>query len=309
MAASGKVQKLKFDQVVEAVCEPLGSWSAGFDRNYAGPIIREDLAKQIVEISMEDDGSRQSYHRAMRMAENTANIFDAEPRPTGGLVPSLGLLIFLRRLTRGLREIEFSGSERLALAAPGLRSEGSPRFQLHDLTSLGSDAVAEQMANMLARRNDDGSSVLLASGDSGSEVVKHSRRLIGLSYALEIVAEISSLVATGIHGGNPITAFVVGERRPEIAESLRKPHCEHSRSLAEAISTNCSAKSCVRVPGSAIGHLGIEEQVAEAAEDRENNDRQRPYSPLSNLTAPFTMIAKSLEGATAKALLRVAREF
>ena len=302
MAESGTVREVDFERVLDAACQPLKPGEPGTDRGRADQIARWGMLKKIVDLSMDDDNSRRQYHRAMRVAENASGVIDTSADPGEGLFPSAGFLIFLRRLTRDAQEMEFGGSDRLAVAGPTLRGRGTSSLQLFDLTTATYDTVADRAANILSRRAESGMSVLLVAGTGRDEGVAALRQSVGLTYALEIVAGISPHVVSGRHDANPVVAFVVGERRPEISDSLpvaalRTFKVEGRGDLDELYIELLRSRRRIRE-----WHLDIEEDSARTVEEREDNDRQRPYVALSKASHPFTMIAKSLEGATAKAL-------
>ena len=292
--------------VAEAACEPLGGGDPTLDGTVVRNTLRIELLRQLVATVVEDGGSRKSYHRAMRLAEHTVEAV-AESEKIGGLCPTPNFLVFLRRLTLGAAEFEFSGNSRLEIATPALRAEGQPTHQLMDLTEAGAGS-AERAANALANRKADGLSILLVAGAASEKNAKSVRDALGRSYAFESVAEISSQVASGTIGGSPTVAFFVGERRPKTEVSLP----EAARRTRYVVVLNDLDKLHTEMIRSrrriAEWHRDMAGEVTADNEIAENT-RQRPYVALSRVAPPVTMIPKSLEGATAKALNRAAQKF
>ncbi len=309
MAESGMVGEEDFERVLEAACQPLESGEPGVDRTPADRLARLEMLSKIVNLSMDDENSRRQYHHAMRVAENASAVIDSSEGHGEGLFPSSGFLIFLRRLTRDSEEMEFGGNERLAVAGPTLRGGSNPSLQLFDLTAANADSVVERAANILSRRAGEGQSVLLVSGTQRDKGVAAVRQSVGMAYAFEVVAELSPHVVSGRHDADPVVAFVVGERRPQPSDSLpvaalRTFKTESRGDLDSLYIELLRSRRRIRE-----WHDDIEQERARATQEREDNERQRPYVALSSASPPFTMIAKSLEGATAKALRRVEREF
>ncbi len=307
MAERGAVGKDALASVAAAACEPFGGGEPSLNPRSAEETLRSELLRQLVAAVVEKGGSRDSYHRAMKLAEHAAEAV-REPEDIAGLTPTPGFLVFLRRLTLRASEIEFSGNSRLELAAPALRSEGAASHQLLDLTTAAPGGAAERAANALAGRNGKGNSILLVEGSAEGDDAAAVRQAAGRAYALEAVAEISQEVATGAHGSPPVTAFIVGERRPRPEESLP----EAARRTFKVEIWNDLDKLHTELLRTrrriAEWHRGIGEGAAGEADFGENA-RQRPYVPLSRASASVTMIPKSLEGATARALRRAAAEF
>ncbi len=306
MADRGAIGSDALKSVAKAACEPFAESDDSLNPVAAAKALRAELLRQIVGIVVEDSGSRENYHRAMRCAENAAGALRESVGRAGGLSPTAGFLVFLRRLTRTADEMEFTGNDVLATAAPALRSKGKAKRQLFDLTTADAGGAAERAANALAGRDKAGNSILLVAGAGDSDTAAATRNAVGRVYALEAVAEISQEVVFGAHDGEPVTVFIVGERRPEPEDSLPQAATRTFQVAApadlDALHTEL-LRSRRRI---ADWHLGLLEH--DVAEDQAENERQRPYVPLSQATPPVTMIPKALEGATAKALRRAAEE-
>ena len=304
-AELGTIRSDEFEQFVSAARKPFKG-SPAIDAHLLADGLRDEMVRQIIGISVADEGLRQSYHRAVRIAENASSIVNAGP--ANEFFPSMSLLIFLRRLMRDVDQVDFFGNARLAAAVPLAQSGGVPKSQLYDLSDVETEAAAERAANILGRRASEGTTTILLSGYAAGEEAVRLRRSIGLAYALETVAEIKPHVACGRHDGSHVTIFVVGERRPTPAESLpvaaERTFIVSSGADLDGLFREI-LRSRLRIRD---WHLDIAEAEAREAEEREDNERQRPYVALSKASRPFTMIPKALEGATAKALRRVGRE-
>ncbi|MCY3878845.1 MAG: strawberry notch C-terminal domain-containing protein [Rhodobacteraceae bacterium] len=306
MSEQGTVDAEGLRRVAEAACEPASDNDAALQPETAALLLREEFIRQIVESAIADGGSRDSYHRAVKCAENAFGALHSEPETSDGLFPSAGFLIFLRRLTIGEAEIEFSGNERLSIAVPALGSTGNPTCQLLDLTTAVDGGTAERASNALAGRAGEGNSILLVAGSAVGAEAEATRQAIGRAYALEAVAEISQLVASGRHEGAPVTAFFVGERRPAAEASLPRAALRTFRVDANARLDELRTELLRSRRVIAEWHRSLIDGGPGSDPDSEDYVRQQPYVPLSQATAPVTMIPKTLEGATAKALRRVA---
>ena len=220
MAERGTVRREDFGKVAAAAAEPAKPGRPQMETGFIEEALKQELVERIIGVSVEDDASRRSYHRAMLLGEHLSGVVNEASKPLEGLFPSIGFLVFLRRLVREADATEVSGNERLRAAVHIAQAEGETRSQLYDLTGSRADGAAERAANILARREADGSSILIVAGDAESDAVESVRGALGVGYAIENVAEIAPHVATGRHDGGICTAFVVGERRPSPVESL-----------------------------------------------------------------------------------------
>ncbi len=306
MAEQGNVGKDSLAFIVQAACDSTDDSESCWDVNSAEEIVRVELLRQLVATVLADGGTRESYHRAMQLADRVSEAVK-EPKEIEGLAPTAGFLVFLRRLTMGAQDIEYSGNSRLELAAPTLRNQGQTSHQLLDLTGAAKGGVAERSANVLANRHKSGISILLTQGSADDDYIMAVRQALGRAYALEAVAEISQLVANGKYDGRPITVFIVGQRRPKVEESLPEAarrtfkvdtwhdldqlHTELLRNRRRI------AEWYRELSGQKTGDLH--------GTETDDDTRQRPYVALSSVAEPFTMIPRSLEGAIAKALRRV----
>ncbi len=308
MAERGTVRREEFGEVAAAAAEPAKPGRPQMETGFVEESLKRELVERIIGVSVEDDASRRSYHRAMRLGEHLSGVVNEASKPLDGLSPSIGFLVFLRRLVREADATEVSGNERLRAAVHIAQAEGEVQSQLYDLTGSRAGGEAERAANILARRTAEGSSILIVAGGADSDAVESIRTALGVGYAIENVAEIAPHVATGRHDGGLCTAFVIGERRPSPVESLpiaaQRTFKVLTRDDLDGLHKEIR-RSRKRIRD---WHLDAADAEAWETEDREDNERQRPYVALSELSAPFTMIPKALEGATAKALRRVGSE-
>ena len=155
----------------------------------------------------------------MRTAENSVGAL-LQDEGDSAFQPSVALAVFLRRLTREAREVDFYGNEFLEAAAPSLRNSKDPAFQLHDLTAVPGESLTERIGLILGRRAAEGWSNFIFSGSPGSEAEDALRHAIGKIYAFEAIAEISPIAASGRQENDFATMYVVGQRRPAPEPSL-----------------------------------------------------------------------------------------
>lgn len=305
MAKRGTVSREEFKKIAAAAAEPAKPGGPRMEAGFVEEALKDELVERIIGVSVEDDASRESYHRAMRLGEHLSGVVNEASKPLEGLFPSIGFLIFLRRLVRETGATEVSGNERLRAAVQVAHGDGEIWSQLYDLTTSRVGGAAERAANILARRTTEGSSVLIVAGGADSEAAEDIRGALGLVYAIENVAEIAPHVATGRHDGGLCTAFVIGERRPLPAEGLPVAAQRTFKVLAWEDLDGLHREVLRSRTKIRDWHLDAADAEAREIQEREDNERQRPYVALSELTPPFTMIPKALEGATAKALRRV----
>lgn len=308
MAEHGTVRREEFGKVAAAAAEPAKPGRPQMETGFIEEVLKQELVVRIIGVSVEDGASRESYHRAMRLGEHLSGVVNEASKPADGLFASIGFLIFLRRLVREAGATEVSGNDRLRAAVHVAQAEGEAQSQLYDLTSSRADGAAERAANILARRTAEGSSILIVAGGADSDAVENIRSALGVGYAIENVAEIAPHVATGRHDGGICTAFIVGERRPSPVESLPMAAQRTFKVLTREDLDGLRREILRSRKKIRDWHLDAADAEARETEDREDNERQRPYVALSKLSVPFTMIPKALEGATAKALRRVGRE-
>ena len=305
MAERGSITQIEFKSQLDSA---LAGEALSLERANAISRVKLSLVQQILEILAEDSGSRKNYHRAVRACDHLSGLIDFEPNKSG-FVPTLHFLIILRRLLLEATSIEFSGCWQLKLCTPELHSNLDVSYQLYDHTKVSAERLAERSLNILANRNDNGISYLIVSGDAEGEAISALRQTVGRAYILEIVAEFDPHIATGHHDDQPVTVFIIGRRRTTPETSLPvaaqrtfrvNEQADLDRLYIEILRSRKSIQNWLTVQ---------DEEVIGTEHTLDDISKQRPYNPLSKVSAPFTMIAKSLEGATAKALRRVAREF
>jgi hypothetical protein len=307
MAGRGTLHRADFDRVVSAALEEGPHGRLDMERGAAEKVIRQGMLRRIAEASVENDASRERFIAAMRLATAAGFVLAREPDAQGLMSPSPAMIAFLRRQTRGQNAVDLRGSADLAIALPRARVQGG-QLQVHDLGGVPRDGQGAYALNVLQRRDPAGRSVLLLRGVVGEEHVETLRGEIGRNYALEAVAEITSAVCEGMQDAEPVTVFFVGERRPEPLEALPQAALRTFRALTTDDLMNLErevnrARSRIR-----DFHDGVEAE-AEASEDgRVENQKQKPYQPLSRVGEPFTMIPVALEGASTRALDRVRRD-
>ncbi len=308
MARRGMVTDLAIDTVVKAACEPAEGVDDALDVKEMARLARHSLTRRIIDIAAEDGGSRKAYHKAMRLARHTAGLLDEEEEGPC-FAPSTNFLIFLRRITLGISEIDVSGSARLAMGLPPIGSSEGAAVQLHDLFAIDGARLVERVQNTLARRDPEGLSMFVMRGEAACEANEAVRHAVGRAHVLEIVAELMPHIATGHHDGSPVTMMFVGGRRQKVDVSL---HMAARRTFKVAAIKGLDElyREIIR-SRKRILHWkrSIVADELDQTDELEDNQRQRRYTPLSRLSVPFTMISKALEAATAKSLRRAAREY
>ncbi|MDE0303359.1 MAG: strawberry notch C-terminal domain-containing protein [Albidovulum sp.] len=305
MAARSTLSKETLVKIAATALKNCGDET--LDEEIAVRDIRVHMYRQIASIAIQDNGSRQNYHRAMRTAENAAGALLREADDSA-IQPSIAMTVFLRRLTREAKEVDFSGDEFLEAAAPSLRNDREPAFQLHDLSAVSGDSLAERIGLILGRRSGEGWSSFIFKGSPGSESEDSLRHAIGKIYAFEAIAEISPVAASGRQEGEFATIYVVGQRRPVPEPSLPQAALRTFRVVTNADFDSLYLEILRSRQRIKKWHLDIADEEFLGADDRRENERQRPYVPLSKATPSFTMVPKALEGATGKSLRRVAME-
>lgn len=306
MASKGRFQRQDFERVIGAALEEGPHGHLEMPQGEAESLVRRSMLREIAEISVGEKALREDFLRAIKLSAG-AGIVLSQPAPENGqLAPSPAMLSFLRRLTRGHVAVDFRGSDDLSLGMPRVQRDGAD-LQVHDLGDVSVDGLVPFIGNIISRRSAEGSSVFRVPADLNEEALERVRFELGSQYALEGVVEVASAVANGRQDGEGSIFFFVGERRPEPLEALPQAALRTFRvltleDLLPAEREIVRARARIRE-----FHEGVSADEVDAADDREENARQRPYQPLSQINDPFTMIPVALEGATNKALERARR--
>ncbi|MCW3782977.1 strawberry notch C-terminal domain-containing protein [Defluviimonas salinarum] len=307
MAGRGTLHTADFERVADAALEEGPHGRLDIDRETAMGLIREHMLREISAIAVENDASRDKFIAAMRVASATGFVLSRRSGDGEALSPSPAMVAFMRRATRGQNAVDFRGSDDMKIAMPRIFREGAA-LQVHDLGGIAADGIGAYAANVLARRAADGRTILRVPGSVTADTFERLRSDIGRNYALEAVAEIGSAVADGVQDGDPSLFVFIGERRPEPLDALPQAALRTFKVVTTDDLMNLEreiARSRSRIRDF---HDGVEEAGPEAEDGREENIRQKPYQPLSQVKEPFTMIPVALEGATTKALDRVRRD-
>jgi hypothetical protein len=307
MARKGTLHQHNFDRVLDAALEEGPDGQLNMERADAFDLLREQLLRQITNVAIEKDNDRASFFQALRISANTSYVISRPTEINEELRPGAAMLSLFRRLSRGHDRVDFRGSKDLGVSLPRLTSEDAA-MQVQDFSEITATGITDYALNVLSRRPAEGSSIFILPSDIPEEHFERLRSEVGRAYGLEAVAEVASGVADGVRDGRTFNMFFIGDRRPEALESLPKAALrgftvatdEDLISLEREI-----VRSRIQIRDFNRGEVEIE---AEKDDDREENTRQRPYQPLSQVGEPFTMIPRALEGATSKALNRVARD-
>ena len=297
------------DAYLDAALEAGPAGQIDIDRAEAAEVLRTEMIRQVTAVAIEGDARLENFTAALRLSSATNQVL-AQPTAAGeALSPSMHFLSFMRRAARGVLSVDARVSRDLALVMPRNRSDDAA-LQIHDLADAGDNAGAYAL-NVLSRRAVDGRSIFILPGSATSDLAQRVRSDLGLSYAMDSVAEISPSVADGIQDAPHRTIFFVGDRRPEMLETLPQAVLR-TVSVVTTDDLVTLEREIVRSRGRISDfHRGIEDAALETGNDnRAENERQRPYQPLSRAGAPFTMVPVALEGAIYGALdrLRVVAE-
>ncbi|MEP1879383.1 MAG: strawberry notch-like NTP hydrolase domain-containing protein, partial [Roseibium sp.] len=298
MAGRGTLHESDFVRVLDAALEEGPSGKFDIDPAEARSIVRSDMLRQVSNLGLENDASRDKFTLALRVASNAGAVLDPAPSSDGNFAAGPEFLIFMRRITRSHNSVNFRGSEDLALSLPRSRHDNSS-LQVQDLSDMDISDVTAYAMNALTRRPDDGNAVLILKGIPGEDGIERFRTEVGVNYALETVAEIG-----GTH-----TAMMIGPRRPEPLEQLPQAAMRTFRIVTPDDYMNLEReinRSRNRIKDF---HAGVLQEEIENEDDRVENVRQRPYRPVSKVSEPFTMIPTSLEGATFNAMKEATLRF
>jgi len=307
MAARGTLHEEVFYRVIDAALEEGPHGKLEMHREDAAKAVRSFMMREITAIAIENDASRDKFYTALRISDSTRFVLSKDVRADGMLEPSAALASFLRRTMRGTTAIDFRGSESIKLAMPPVIRDGAP-VQFHDLGSVNEDAMGPYLANVLARRDSNGRTIIRLPSKTSEETVEQIRSDIGRAFALEGVARIDGSVASGIQDVDGSIIYFIGERRPELLDGLPQAALRDINVITGNDLINLE-RDIVRARAKIRDfHQGVEAEIADSEDNREENQRQRPYQPISQVKEPFTMIPVALEGATAKAQRRVVRD-
>ena len=308
MGGRGTLHMNDYRRVVEAALEegPHGKLDMAPEEAFA--TVRQHMLREISAIAIENDASRDKFIAALRLASATGFVLSAKSETEGMLSPSPALIAFMRRAVRGQTAVDFRGTPDMRIAMPRIMRDDAA-LQVHDLGGISTDGIGGYAANVLARRDASGRTILRVPLSAANEVCQKLRSDLGRNYALEVVAEVNSAVADGLQDGDPSTIMMIGERRPEPLDMLPQAALRTYSVLTTDDLMNLErevVRSRARIRDF---HEGVEAAETDLEDGREENVRQKPYQPLSSVKEPFTMIPVALEGATTKALDRVRRDF
>lgn len=305
MASRSTLQMEDFNRVLDAALEEGPGGRLEMPREDAAEYLRYNMLRYISGVAIEGDASRDRFQAALKLSSATGYVLS---RPSSdGYSPSPAMCAFLRRITKGEQAVDLFGGQDLEVGVPRIRKPDAA-LQVHDLFGVPEEGVEGFVMNALSRRPEKGRSILFAPGRYSADKIERLRHDIGRNYGLETVTTISASVADGIQDSDPVIAFFIGDRRPEPLEALPQAALR-SFNVVTADDLINLEREIIRARGRIRDfHEGVVTDIEERTDTREENQRQRPYQPLSKAREPFTMIPVALEGATAKALERVRRQ-
>ncbi|MXX91816.1 MAG: hypothetical protein F4213_21600, partial [Boseongicola sp. SB0677_bin_26] len=304
MAGKGRVGPARIEAILDAALE---DGNLGMERADVAQELRGEMLRQIVARGMENEADANAFHAALRLSRNAGWLTARADNQQGDLDPGAMFTLMLRRATREYDEVDFAGHEGLDPALPRLRGKDA-RLQLHDLSGRDSAGVTDFALNVLARRPASGTSVFILPEHMAEADMEAFRARMAQSYGLECVADVSRVVSGGVVASRDVHVAFVGDRRPEPLEGVPRAALRtfSVRSFDELLDLEREIlRSRRRIREFNLDEAGQLGPV-EGADDRDENLRQRPYRPLSQAGEPFTMIPRALEGASMRALERVA---
>lgn len=298
-AERGTLHVEAFDRVIDAAIETIED----ADRGACVARVREQMLRQIASIAIEQNAGRDAFQRALRVASNCTFLLSRSSDENGLLSPSPAFIAFLRRQFVGVTEVDFQGHEDMKTALPRLLRDKAEN-QVHDLGNVDDNDLSAYAMNILGRRGAEGRTIFRINAQD-PDTIEKLRHSIGTVYALEGVAEVSPVASDGLRQGAGTTLFFIGETRPQSLEALPQAALRTFKVVTPDDFMNLERELLRSRAKIREFHRGEIEQADAAEDSREENQRQKPYQPLSTLREPFTMIPMALEGATAKALTRV----
>ena len=308
MARKGTLHKRDLDRILDAAMEPGPQGQIVSERDDVADLLRGQLLRQITTVAIDRNADRTSFHQALRLSANTGYILSRPTAPDEELRPGAAFLSLIRRQSVAHDRVDFRGSPELGIALPRLNADDAP-LQVQDFSEVSSNGLTDYAMNVLSRRPAEGTSLFIVPAGVEEDDFERLRSEVGRTYGLEAVAEIASGVADGIRDGRAVQVLFIGDRRPEALDALPQA-AMRSFSVATDDDLVSLEREVMRSRGKIreFNRGEVANSEAEADDDREENVRQRPYQPLSKVGEPFTMIPRALEGATSKALERVARD-
>lgn len=296
----------RMDQMIRFAMEPRSEAERPeFSFEEARDYVRTDLIKQLIDESALNDASRGAWHDASRKAVWMNNAVANDTVPGQDLTPSLHLMMLINRLTRKHNSVDLMGSADLGLAVRG-RRETEAALTVLDLTSVAEGQRVSYVLNRNSRRADQGRTVLILPGSPESDEAMAIRTEMGMSYGVESVISLPHNIADGTAGFSEWTLMVFGDKRPEPLPALPLAALRTMKAVEPD-----DLLSFEREVNRSVERLrefnSGEEKVAEAREEIKANDHQVPYTAMSRVSEPETMIPYALQGAVSIAQAKVMR--
>lgn len=264
-------------------------------------LLRENLFRQIASQSVAKNGDRASFARASLVASRLSPFMSSRPSADGEMLsPSPVFTAFLARTSRTAKEVSFHGHADMMHGLPAVQRPGSS-FQVHDFSGRDPRAMVNACLGLLSDRTDEGRSLLLLPRNIDAETFDLLRLEIARHYALEASASVAGHVADGVEGGRDLLFVSVGERRPEPLDDV-PPAAMRVFEVQDAAGFGNLEMEILRAQARIRAY---HEGRDATANDKEANERQKPYVALSTVRPPITMSPMALEGAQNKAKRRV----
>lgn len=279
-----------------------------FTEEEAFDIIRRDLVAQVLEISVEENASRGAWMNASRLATIINNAISEDTAPGEKLSPSLHLMVTMHRLSHGENAVDAMVSPEMRLALPRTDADQAAMSVL-DLSEIIEGGRAAYVSNRIARRPDQGRTILLMPGSAENAEFQSLRENLGRFYGIEGATEMSNLVADGTSGAEKWVMVSIGDRRPEPLESVPSAALRVHTSIVQ--DDLFAFERDVQRSRDKIREFNRgEAELNEARLPQEMvNDHQVPYTAMSRVGESSTMVPYPLQGAMLRAHAKIMRHF
>lgn len=296
-------------QTIRYAMMPAPGWKApDFTEQEAFEIIRRDLVAQLLEISVEESASRSAWMNASRIATTLNNALSSDTEEGARLSPSLHLMVAMHRLARGENAVDAMVSPEMRMALPRTGSEEAA-LSVVDLSGIVEGGRLAYVSNRIARRPDQGRTILLMPGSAENEEFHALRENLGKFYGIEGATEMSNLVADGTSGADKWVMVSIGDRRPEALESVPSAALRVHNSIAPE-DLYAFERDVQRSRDKIREFNNGEAELNEARAPQEMvNDHQVPYVAMSRVGESSTMIPYPLQGAMLRAHTKIMRHF
>ena len=267
--------------------------------------LRQAVMRIIVDMSIEDDASLDSHHKAMALARRIGGAVTQRTEEGEPLNPSLPLLVTMRRLMRGHGRLGLQDTAPdMALAGP-MAARGQNGF-IVDMSGIDPGRRGDAAAAALRAREAEGATIFVLPSHVDAEDVDAIRNAVGRTHAIDGVLGMTDAVADGMAGTRSWSMIFVGAQRPEPLDYLPAAVLR-SFPAVEFSDLHAFEREVLRARGRISQfNAGTAEVEKRIAEEREANAIQVPTINMSRKPS-FTMTPHGLAGAYEVARQRVIR--